>query len=315
MKKLLLLLCVMCLLLTSCAYEEGSPAPGADVDLEYGTDSETASDSVDSVKPDTASDSEGSTDPETASDSEDSTEPALSTIPEISGEPVLTATPESSTEPVTVTEFSGEPVLTSIPEPSTEPEPTSDPYKDETVPGNTNDGFSVSLPELDPVGGNTGGSSHLGGTDMKVDNGKYSENAKLLTADDIYLSSSHCGYISGNRPCRFIIETEKQLSCALREYGLPLDEMSGKYPISDYTYVVEYIEVSSGGYDLKAGALLVDTDRLRFVQSEDSRIPDPSTAQTTMMDGFCYMAALPKGMLASENYKNWTYPESSALLR
>ncbi|MCH5199855.1 MAG: hypothetical protein J1F60_02755 [Oscillospiraceae bacterium] len=148
-----------------------------------------------------------------------------------------------------------------------------------------------------------------------IDMSKYSEAAKLLTADDIYLMSFNCGYVWDTR-FKLIIETEQQLDCAMNEYGSMIaDLLSGtseEYPISHYSYVVEYTAVSTGGYDLKAGALLVDTDTLFFVRSVDSRIPDPNSYQPDVMDGFCYMAVLPKGTLLNEHYGNWTYPESEA---
>lgn len=148
-----------------------------------------------------------------------------------------------------------------------------------------------------------------------IDMSKYSEAAKLLTADDICLMSFNCGYAWDTR-FNLIIETEQQLDCAINEYGRLFadlfSETSEKYPISRYSYIVEYVIVSTGGYDLKAGALLVDTDVLFFVQSADSRTPDPLSDQPTVMDGFCYMAVLPKGTLLNEHYGGWTYPEGEA---
>lgn len=148
-----------------------------------------------------------------------------------------------------------------------------------------------------------------------IDMSKYSEAAKLLTADDTYLMSFNCGYAWDTR-FKLIIETEQQLDCAMNEYGSLFadlfSETSENYPISQYSYVVEYAAVSTGGYDLKAGALLVDTDTLFFVQSADSRTPDPYSDQPDVMDGFCYMAVLSKGTLLNEHYGGWTYPESEA---
>lgn len=268
MKKLLLLLCVMCLILTSCTYEEISPAADAVV---AGLEDVTG--------PETTAVSEGGTEPETAPVSEDST--------------------ETETAPVS--------------ENSTEPELTDDPHKIETMPADTSAAFTFTVPEQKPTDTKAGSPLPLGGKKLKIDLSKYSKDVKLLTADDIYLMSFHCGYISDSQPYRLIIETRQQLDCALKQYALvPGELMTEQYPISDYSYVIEYVEVGSGGFDLKAGGLVVDTDRLAFVQSEDSRTPDPNSVQTTVMDGFCYMAALPKGTLMNEHYENWTYPESNA---
>lgn len=167
------------------------------------------------------------------------------------------------------------------------------------------------------------------GTKLRIDMRQYSENAKLLTADDIYLLSYNCGYISGEHPGLLIIEEQEQLDCALEQYGLalppeglsedelwhyntaisePFNRMVGEYPITDYSYVIEYDEVGCGDYDLKVGALLVDEDYLHFVYTADSKTPDPRSGHPCVMDGFCYMAAVPKDMLMNNHYEHWTYP-------
>ena len=154
--------------------------------------------------------------------------------------------------------------------------------------------------------------SYEEGSLADADIGNNGKAAKLLTSENIYLMSFSCGYVSDTRSFRLIIETEQQLDCAMEEYGSMFadlfSETAEEYPLRDYSYVVEYVEVGSGGYALKAGALAVDTDRLYFVQSEDSRTPDPLSDQPAVMDGFCYMAVLPKGTLMNEHYEGWTYP-------
>lgn len=170
------------------------------------------------------------------------------------------------------------------------------------------------------------------GIELNVNMNNYSDKAKLLTADDIYLLSYDCGYISGNHPDMMIIENQEQLDYAYERYGLalppeglsedelwyydtaisePFNEMAGEYPITDYSYVIEYEEVGCGGYDLKVGALLVDEDILRFVRTADSKTPDPELAQNDVMDGFCYMAAVPKDTLMNKHYDRWTYPDKN----
>lgn len=173
------------------------------------------------------------------------------------------------------------------------------------------------------------------GTELRIDMSQYGENAKLLTADDIYLLSYECGSISGSHPPRLlIIENQEQLDCALEQYGLalptdeltedelwfydtaiaePFNEMAAKYPVSDYSYVIEYDEVSRGGYDLKVGALLVDEENLFFVHTADSRTPKESSIQFDVMGGFCYMAAVPKDTLMNGHYEGWTYPDRNGI--
>ncbi len=160
----------------------------------------------------------------------------------------------------------------------------------------------------------------------------YGDKAKLLTADNIYLLSYNSGYISADHPDRMIIENQEQLDYALERYGLalppedltadelwhyntaisePFNEMADKYPISDYSYVIEYEEVTCGGYSLKVGALLVDETVLHFVKTADSKMPDPDSEQPDVMGGFCYMAVVPKGTLMNEHYDGWTYPDKN----
>ena len=149
------------------------------------------------------------------------------------------------------------------------------------------------------------------GIELRIDMSQYSENAKLLTADDIYLLSSHCGYISGKQPGLLIIENQEQLDYALERYELISYSMITGYPISDYSYVIEYVEEGQGGYDLKVGALLVDEDDLFFVHTADSYSPeaDPMIMLPDVMDGFCFIAAVPKDTLMNSHYEGWTYPD------
>ncbi|MDE6530127.1 MAG: hypothetical protein K2K96_05065 [Lachnospiraceae bacterium] len=168
------------------------------------------------------------------------------------------------------------------------------------------------------------------GVALNIDMQNYSDQAKLLTADDIYLLSFNCGYISGNTPGMLVIENEEQLDYALERYGLalpsddmtedelwnystaiaePFHEMVQNYPISEYSYVIEYDEVGCGGYDLRVGALLVDKDIMHFVRTADSKTPAPDSIQPDVMGGFCYMAAVPKDILPTEHYERWTYPD------
>lgn len=185
---------------------------------------------------------------------------------------------------------------------------------------------------MDTTKGDTEKHYAANGVELNIDMSNYSDKAKLLTADDIYLLSYNCGYISGNHPVMMIVENQDQLDYAGERYGLalppeglsedelwsyntgiskPFTEMVEKYPISDYSYVIEYDEVGSGGYDLRVGALLVDDDILHFVRTADSKTPDPESVQPDVMGGFCYMAAVPKGTLMNEHYDRWTYPDKN----
>ena len=192
---------------------------------------------------------------------------------------------------------------------------------------------ATSSSTMDTTKGDTEKHYAANGVELDIDMTDYSDKAKLLTADDIYLLSFNCGYLSGNRhPVRMIVENQDQLNYAGERYGLalsqeglpedelwsyhtgisgPFSEMAEKYSINDYSYVIEYDEVSSGGYDLHIGALLVDDDILHFVRTADSKTPDPDSMQPDVMGGFCYMAAVPKDTLMNAHYDNWTYPDKN----
>ena len=156
---------------------------------------------------------------------------------------------------------------------------------------------------------------------LNIDMSQYSDQAKLLTAGDgIYLGSSRCGYWDefGN-DTSFIIHTQEQLDVFNSRYGMnekvPVRHTDGEsdteYDLEHYDLVMEYFEVGSGGYNLKAGGLLVDTDTLFFVDSPDSKRPDGDTV-TAVMDGFWFVAAVPKGTLLNERYSGWTYFDAEA---
>ena len=174
------------------------------------------------------------------------------------------------------------------------------------------------------------------GTELNL-NMSWIDSSNLLTADDIYLLSYCCGYISRVDSYRIIIENQEQLDFAMERYALalppdglnedelwefgstaiaePFNEMMENYPIGDYSYVVEYEDVNHGGYAaLQIGALYVDHDNLYFVPKV-SNVPsgDYGEAFPDVMDGFCYMAAIPKDTLMNERYDSWTYPDRNDL--
>lgn len=93
--------------------------------------------------------------------------------------------------------------------------------------------------------GNTAKHYAANGVELNIDMSDYSEKEKVLTADDIYLLSYDCGYIPRNHPVIMVIKKQNQL-----------DYAGERYPISGYSYVIEYVEVDSGGYDLCVGERL-----------------------------------------------------------
>ena len=159
------------------------------------------------------------------------------------------------------------------------------------------------------------------GTELNLELSSYSENVKVLTADDIYLQGFDCGYISGAQSYMLVIEDQEQLDAAFEKYELgkqcdnaissPFNEMVEEYPVSDYTYVIEYIMTISGIYDQRVGALVFDEEYLNFVTTVDSKTPDRDTPQPDVMGGYCFMAAVPKGGLLNDRYERWTYPDGN----
>ncbi len=167
------------------------------------------------------------------------------------------------------------------------------------------------------------------GYELQVDMSYYSPNAKLLTTDDIYIENLRNMYFSDGDEYNLVIQDEEQLQRAKKEYGLDLKDanidwddkyyyemlsssfksMVNSYPISDYDYVIEYhVEYSNAWAIDNAKALLVDVDNdaLRFVFLRNDR--GDSETVTCDVDGIVYLAAVPKGILMNNNFKNWVYP-------
>lgn len=159
------------------------------------------------------------------------------------------------------------------------------------------------------------------GKELNLTVSSYSENVKVLTANEIYLYGIDCGYISGIDSYRLVIEDQEQLDAAFERYALkrqsngaisaPFNEMAENYPIKDHTYVIQYVMTSSGIYDQRVGALVFDEKNLSFVTTVDSKTPDSSQPQPDVMGGYCFMAAVPKGVLLNDHYDRWTYPDSN----
>lgn len=172
---------------------------------------------------------------------------------------------------------------------------------------NRNDAASNTLVMTEP---------HYSEPDLKIDMSQYSSEAKLYRPEDIYLQSFNCGYVDDADFGLLAIETEEQLTYALERYGSfggLISEMAENYPISEYSYFLEYDEVSSGGWYIHCGALLVDTDKLLFVRTTDSYSPGETEMVPEVMGGFCHMAAVPKAYLLSDCYQGWTYPDVNNL--
>lgn len=136
-------------------------------------------------------------------------------------------------------------------------------------------------------------------------------NAVSYTSDDIYLLSYANGYVDNDtRFNNMVIENEEQLAYAReRSLILPSDEMVEQYPLTEYTYVIEYYQVGSGGYSLKAESLCIGDNYMYFEMTDNSYRPQGGEPVLCVMDGFLHMAAVPKSYLGDRKYARWTYPD------
>lgn len=143
------------------------------------------------------------------------------------------------------------------------------------------------------------------GTEIRLDRNRFSENARVLTGDDIWISSHRCGSLSQMpRNSRWIIRSQAELDCFNAMYDMHCklpdeypnhgDDVEMPYDFAHDAMLIEYAEVNSTGYDLKAGGVLIDGNAMNFVMSTDSQSPEPGEEVGEMMDGFLWEAALPQ---------------------
>lgn len=152
------------------------------------------------------------------------------------------------------------------------------------------------------------------------------EAETIYTDEDIYIYSFDCGYLSEHQNLRdglLLIETSEQLSYAQENYGLGTEEdetefssfiaekfeqMVQDYPVEEYTYLVAYDEVSSGGYYLHADKIAIRADMIMFQMDDESYSPGLYDTTTDVMGGFFHMAAIPKEYLGDATFRNVVYP-------
>ena len=158
------------------------------------------------------------------------------------------------------------------------------------------------------------------GTVFMLDRQKYSENLRVYTHDDIWISYMQCGYLSDmKRNSRWVIRSQADLDAFNAKFGLKL-EMPDEYPNHgedvenpyDFEHdamLIEYCEVNSDGYDLRPAALLIDGDAVNFVMDTQSKVPEGEAGE--MMDGFLWLAALPESVLP-EPPAGWSYFKADA---
>jgi hypothetical protein len=158
---------------------------------------------------------------------------------------------------------------------------------------------------------------------------RYGDNARYCTTDEIYIEWIDAGYVSG-MPTLLMITDREQLEYAKTRYplftseeaeenkdrkrcsslGEPFARMTEKYPVEKYTYLLEYISASGGGYHIIPAGLVITDDTIAFVNSPDSRYPERGDTIPDVCSDYCYMAAVPKEYLAGGSYSGWTVPDA-----
>ena len=127
----------------------------------------------------------------------------------------------------------------------------------------------------------------------------------VYTSKDVYIDSFECGYLPDFPRHLIMIETEEQLAYALEHYNIhnKLQELSGKYDIGEYTYIIRYNEVGSSGYYLHADRILINDYSPRFIMDAKSHDPQGSLVEL-VMGGFMHIAAVPKAYLEDYTFTN-----------
>lgn len=162
--------------------------------------------------------------------------------------------------------------------------------------------------------------------DDDTDNTDNTEERTVYTADDIYLVSFKCGYINQDEKPEscIIIKNDAQLEIAEKYYGLDIkkekseseslyynmaiidafQKMKTECSFSEYIYVVEYHETSSGMYKCNVDKLIIDGSHLYFELDDESKNFEPGDSVTCDMSGWCYMAAISREKIEGKEFSD-----------
>lgn len=116
------------------------------------------------------------------------------------------------------------------------------------------------------------------------------------------LTSFECGYVENEG--KYIIFNEEQLHHVEEYTGYTklFDTNSENIDFDEYVYLVEFENVPSTGYDLKASAIMYYDGAFDFLDSSDSVYPGEDDMVGEMMGGFCFVAAFPKAEFPYSEY-------------
>ncbi len=192
----------------------------------------------------------------------------------------------------------------------------------------------ISRYEEDHMNDKDDNSGEMGSKDGKED------APELVLTDEIYLFSYECGYFSWDQKpgwLPLLIENNEQLEFAKECYGLdyPDDyneedywyydssfieyfrEMESNYPLEEYSYLIQYNEVNSGGYYLHADRVIIDGNTICFGMDDKSHSPEDTGEEVfaDVMGGFMHMAAIPKEYTEGTVFDNVVYPDKDDLER
>ena len=121
------------------------------------------------------------------------------------------------------------------------------------------------------------------------------DQVSFYSGSETPLLNLHCGYMD-ELEGRYFLKNEEELfkfSSLARISAAMVAGQISEYEKEYMSYFVEIQNVTSGGYDLKACAIMKDGGRYSFVMSKDNVVPGAYDTVASVMDGFCFAAAYP----------------------
>lgn len=116
----------------------------------------------------------------------------------------------------------------------------------------------------------------------------------LYTDEDVYFYNINCGYTG--KEGTYIIKGKKDVQEIKETIGIDLTDFkwSGEFPSDSYVYFMEIVDVSNTGYDLKSNGVIVKDGEISFLRDPNSKVPEEGKEYGQAMNGFCFVAEVPK---------------------